>query len=243
MEQQSLGGSFEAIVSAGSGSAWAPLAATQQRRLSASTGGLRHVATVDAATLQRDAAAAAASMQAAPRRGAVSMPASPRGGARARPPQPLNLGRVAGRLQLHQRAVERQSQPQQLSPVLEALLDSVPTPYAAPAASLSLHAAPVQRAAQEEPAATPAAPAAELTADDLVDLGNFTRWVYSAFAECWSPCLGLCVAVNKGGKQGFLEDNLPLGRPARLACWPSLPYLAACPHHLHLFSPLNAWCA
>lgn len=164
MVQQGLAGSFEAIVGAGSGSAWAPLAATQQRRLSASAGGLRHAVS--------DAAPAAAAVQAMPHRAAVSMPASPRGGARARPPQPLNLSSVAGRLQLHQRGGARQAQPQQLSPVLEALLDSVPTPYAARPASAQ------RQQRQQEPeeiAATPPAPAAELTADDLVDLGNCTR--------------------------------------------------------------------
>lgn len=203
MEQQGLAGSFEAIVSAGSGSAWAPLAATQQRRLSASAGGLRHVVSLDAATLERNAAAAAASMQAVPRRAAVSMPASPRGGAHARPPQPLNLQSVAGRLQLHRRAGERKAQPQQLSPVLEALLDSVPTPYvASSAAAAQRQQLQGQQAHQAEPAATPAAPAAELTADDLVDLGNCTRWVerevWLMFQRVWlqeqprAACLQFC---------------------------------------------------
>lgn len=206
-------------MSAGSGSAWAPLAAKRHR---AGAGGLRHVVSVDAATLQRDAAAAQAA-HATPQRVAFSMPASPRGGAGARPPQPLNLRGVAGRLQVHQRAQEaaqqRQRQAPQLSPVLEALLDSVPTPYAAhlPAAQQQQQerqqaqweqlqweeeqeeveeiGATPQHLPQHPPQQAPAA-VGELTADDLVDLGNCTR---CTLALLWLllPCCpgasaGLC---------------------------------------------------
>lgn len=132
------------MLSQGSGSAWGPLAA-QQERLHASTGlggPLRH-ASVDDLALPR------ASSVAGSKRVAFSLPASPRHSTGSRP-LPLNLQGLTGRLQAHQSADAARHQ--QLSPVLEALLSSVPTP------------------------APPTGASADLAADDLADMADCSRW-------------------------------------------------------------------
>lgn len=148
-EQQGLSASF--IVSQGSGSAWGPLAA-QGRRLGASAGILRH-ASVDALALQR-AARDAEGPPVGAKRVAFSVPTSPRHHAAAVRPAPLNLHGLSSRLQVHQREQQRP----QLSPVMEALLSGRTTQLS-----------PAPEAGQQ-------GGAAELAADDLADLGTFSRW-------------------------------------------------------------------
>lgn len=155
-EAQGLSANF--IVSQGSGSAWGPLAA-QGRLLNSSAGILRH-ASVDAVALQHAAKAAALPPPPGTKHVSFSVPGSPRHAAAAPRPTPLNLRGLTGRLQLHQQQqqVRRQPQQQALSPVLEALLSSLPTP--APAPRVEEH---IGRTA------------AELAADDLADMATYSR--------------------------------------------------------------------
>lgn len=171
-QAQGLRASF--IVSQGSGSAWGPLAA-QHERLRASTGTgtagrlLRHASVDD---LALPSARPASSGAGAGKRVSFSVPASPRhhGADAASRPAPLDLRGVSGRLQAQRSAdaavggggagVGRPARYQQLSPVLEALLGSVPTP------------APARGLGEAGPAGSH-----ELAADDLADMAGCSR--------CW----------------------------------------------------------
>lgn len=158
-QQQGLAASF-LLGQQGSGAAWGPLAA-QQHRLRASTGGiLRSRSSLDGALPPLPAASGADGSK----RVSFSVPCSPQrsgmsSGSRA--PPPLNLQAVAGRLQVQPVASrslqhEQQARPQhQLSPVLEALLSSLPTPEP------ELHHHQQQAAA-----------AGDLAADDLADISD-----------------------------------------------------------------------
>ncbi|KAI3430710.1 hypothetical protein D9Q98_005298 [Chlorella vulgaris] len=145
--------------------AWGPLAAQRELlQLQASAAQLR-ISADDLVLPDRPAASLAGGL----RRAAVSLPASPRrsAGGRAAGLPPLDFRSMAGRPPLWQ---QQQQQQQQLSPVLEALLGSVPSPFAPGRAQAA--AAGTDRMLLGS-VAQPIFGGLEVESEDLVDLTDY----------------------------------------------------------------------